>query len=132
MATTAADVLVETLLHWGVDMVFGIPGDGINGIMEALRTRQDFYKIGTGIDCSKIYPTSRMVSSLTGLAVQRNKAIVRPASLVTTASHTCVRRPPCPSVATHVARPAVAVPRKFALSSIVVNPVSAGVLRTQP
>jgi pyruvate dehydrogenase (quinone)/pyruvate oxidase len=41
MATTAADVLVETLLHWGVDTVFGIPGDGINGIMEALRTRQD-------------------------------------------------------------------------------------------
>src|SRR6266550_2432860 len=41
MATTAADVLVETLLHWGVDVVFGIPGDGINGIMEALRMRQD-------------------------------------------------------------------------------------------
>src|SRR6201991_679672 len=41
MATTAADVLVESLLAWGVDVVFGIPGDGINGIMEALRTRQD-------------------------------------------------------------------------------------------
>src|SRR5881227_2326690 len=41
MAKTAADVLVETLLAWGVDTVFGIPGDGINGIMEALRTRQD-------------------------------------------------------------------------------------------
>jgi pyruvate dehydrogenase (quinone)/pyruvate oxidase len=41
MTTTAADVLVETLLDWGVDTVFGIPGDGINGIMEALRTRQD-------------------------------------------------------------------------------------------
>src|SRR5947209_13040969 len=41
MAKTAADVLVETLLNWGVETVFGIPGDGINGIMEALRTRQD-------------------------------------------------------------------------------------------
>src|SRR5436309_5090733 len=41
MSTTASDVLVETLLAWGVDTVFGIPGDGINGIMEALRTRQD-------------------------------------------------------------------------------------------
>src|SRR3954454_11983923 len=41
MAKTAADVLVECLLGWGVDTVFGIPGDGINGIMEALRTRQD-------------------------------------------------------------------------------------------
>src|SRR5205807_336956 len=38
-------------------------------IVMALRTRHDFYKIGTRIDSSKIYPTSRMVSSLTGMAV---------------------------------------------------------------
>jgi pyruvate dehydrogenase (quinone)/pyruvate oxidase len=41
MAETAADVLVETIIDWGVNTVFGLPGDGINGIMEALRTRQD-------------------------------------------------------------------------------------------
>src|SRR3954462_7181517 len=41
MAQTAADVLVESIINWGVDTVFGLPGDGINGIMEALRTRQD-------------------------------------------------------------------------------------------
>src|SRR3954468_24099284 len=41
MAETAADVLIETLQEWGVDVIFGLPGDGINGIMEALRTRQD-------------------------------------------------------------------------------------------
>jgi pyruvate dehydrogenase (quinone)/pyruvate oxidase len=41
MATTASDVLVETLLDWGVDTIFGLPGDGINGIIESLRTRQD-------------------------------------------------------------------------------------------
>src|SRR5256885_4167163 len=41
MANTAADVLVETIAKWGVDTVFGLPGDGINGIMEALRVRQD-------------------------------------------------------------------------------------------
>src|SRR5205085_2514971 len=41
MKTTASDVLVETLLAWNVDTVFGIPGDGINGIMESLRTHQD-------------------------------------------------------------------------------------------
>src|ERR671939_410864 len=41
MADTAADVLVESIIDWGVDTVFGLPGDGINGIMEALRTRQD-------------------------------------------------------------------------------------------
>lgn len=38
---TASDVLVESLIDWGVDVVFGLPGDGINGIMEALRTRQE-------------------------------------------------------------------------------------------
>src|SRR5712671_4025578 len=41
MATTAADVLVNGLVDWGVDTIFGLPGDGINGIMEALRQRQD-------------------------------------------------------------------------------------------
>src|SRR5882757_8674961 len=38
---TAADVLIETLIDWGVDIVFGLPGDGINGLMESLRTHQD-------------------------------------------------------------------------------------------
>src|SRR6266513_315245 len=41
MAQTAADILVETLADWGVDVIFGLPGDGINGVMEALRKRQD-------------------------------------------------------------------------------------------
>jgi pyruvate dehydrogenase (quinone) len=37
----AAEILVDTLQAWGVDTVFGLAGDGINGIMEALRARQD-------------------------------------------------------------------------------------------
>jgi pyruvate dehydrogenase (quinone) len=41
MAKTVADLLVERLIGWGVDTVFGLPGDGVNGIFEALRTRQD-------------------------------------------------------------------------------------------
>jgi pyruvate dehydrogenase (quinone) len=42
MATrTAADVLADRLIDWGVRVVFGLPGDGINGLMEALRTRQE-------------------------------------------------------------------------------------------
>src|SRR3954463_16472510 len=41
MGQTGSDVLVEALIDWGVEVVFGLPGDGINGIMEALRTRQD-------------------------------------------------------------------------------------------
>src|SRR5512142_634845 len=41
MAKTGGDILIETLIDWGVDTIFGLPGDGINGIMEALRTRKD-------------------------------------------------------------------------------------------
>lgn len=41
MANTAADLLFESLQDWGVEIIFGLPGDGINGIMEALRRRQD-------------------------------------------------------------------------------------------
>ena len=41
MAMTGGDILVETLIKWGVDTIFGIPGDGINGVFEALRQRQD-------------------------------------------------------------------------------------------
>ena len=41
MAETAADILIDRLIGWGVDEIFGLPGDGINGIMEALRKRQD-------------------------------------------------------------------------------------------
>ncbi len=41
---TAADVLIENLIDWGVEFVFGLPGDGINGIMEALRTHQEKIK----------------------------------------------------------------------------------------
>src|SRR5579872_1333825 len=38
---TAADILVESLIAWDVRDIFGLPGDGINGLMEALRKRQD-------------------------------------------------------------------------------------------
>jgi pyruvate dehydrogenase (quinone)/pyruvate oxidase len=41
MATTASDVLVDTLIDWQVDTIFGIPGDGINGIIEALRQKRE-------------------------------------------------------------------------------------------
>ena len=41
MTKTAADVLVEGINSRGVDALFALPGDGINGIMESLRTRQD-------------------------------------------------------------------------------------------
>src|SRR5690348_7354223 len=41
MAKNASDILVETIMDWGVDTVFGLPGDGINGVIEALRIRKE-------------------------------------------------------------------------------------------
>src|ERR1700687_2058847 len=40
MTRNASDVLIDTIHAWGVDVIFGLPGDGINGIMEALGKRQ--------------------------------------------------------------------------------------------
>ncbi len=45
---TTADLLVERLLDWGIDAIFGIPGDGINGVFDALRTHRGrirFYQV---------------------------------------------------------------------------------------
>jgi len=39
-----ADIIAEALLDWKVDIIFGLPGDGINGFIEALRRRQDKIK----------------------------------------------------------------------------------------
>ncbi len=41
MKETTADILVDRLIDWGVKDIFGLPGDGINGVMESLRKRQD-------------------------------------------------------------------------------------------
>ena len=40
MPRQIADILIERLIHWGVDTIFGFPGDGIDGIFESLRTHQ--------------------------------------------------------------------------------------------
>jgi 2-isopropylmalate synthase len=45
-------------------------------IVMAIRTRQDVFKVTTGVKTERLYPTSRLVSQVTGLHVQRNKAIV--------------------------------------------------------
>ena len=45
-------------------------------IVMALKTRFDYYGLTTAIKTERLYPASRMLSTLTGLAVQRNKAIV--------------------------------------------------------
>jgi pyruvate dehydrogenase (quinone) len=41
MAHTAADILIDVLQEWGVDTIFGLPGDGSNGSMEALRRKTE-------------------------------------------------------------------------------------------
>ena len=39
--SNASDILVERLIAWGVDTIFGLPGDGINGVFEALRKQKE-------------------------------------------------------------------------------------------
>src|SRR5215475_12916755 len=41
MAAMASELLIERLADWGVDVVFGLPGDGVTGLMEALRRHDD-------------------------------------------------------------------------------------------
>ena len=45
-------------------------------IVMAIRTRSDFYDFDTAINTKRLVPTSRLVSTITGLQVQRNKAVV--------------------------------------------------------
>jgi 2-isopropylmalate synthase len=45
-------------------------------VVMALKTRQDVFGLGTRVKTERLYPTSRLVAQVTGLPVQRNKAIV--------------------------------------------------------
>ena len=41
MAKRISDLIVERLIDWGVDTIFGLPGDGVDVFFEALRTHQE-------------------------------------------------------------------------------------------
>jgi 2-isopropylmalate synthase len=45
-------------------------------IVMAVKTRGDYFGVATGVNTRRLFPTSRLVSKITGIAVQRNKAIV--------------------------------------------------------
>ncbi|HTW38594.1 MAG TPA: 2-isopropylmalate synthase [Steroidobacteraceae bacterium] len=45
-------------------------------IVMALRTRETFFNVRTQVETSRLYPTSRLVASITGMAIPRNKAVV--------------------------------------------------------
>jgi 2-isopropylmalate synthase len=45
-------------------------------VVMALKTRAAFFNVATGINTSRLYPTSRLVSSITGMPIPRNKAVV--------------------------------------------------------
>ena len=45
-------------------------------VVMAMRTRQDYYNCQTSIHTERLVPASRLLTSITGMRVQRNKAIV--------------------------------------------------------
>src|SRR5579864_7585322 len=45
-------------------------------VVMALKTREAFFNVATGIRTNRLYPTSRLVSSITGMLIPRNKAVV--------------------------------------------------------
>src|ERR1700730_5129948 len=45
-------------------------------VVMALKTRAAFFNVTTGIHTSRLYPTSRLISSITGMPIPRNKAVV--------------------------------------------------------
>lgn len=45
-------------------------------VVMALRTRAELFNLHTGVDTTRLYPTSRLVAGITGMPVPRNKAIV--------------------------------------------------------
>jgi 2-isopropylmalate synthase len=45
-------------------------------VVMAMKTRRDFFDADTNVDTKRIYPASRLVAGITGLHVQRNKAVV--------------------------------------------------------
>jgi len=42
---TGGEVLIDCLLDWDVEVVVGLPGDGVNGVIEALRKSKDKIKV---------------------------------------------------------------------------------------
>ena len=69
MAETASDILMDILIDWNVEVIFGLPGDGINGLMEALRNgKTKFVSFKCGMRKPPRLRPARMRSSRGNLA----------------------------------------------------------------
>ena len=55
-----ADIVSEALLDWKVNVIFGLPGDGINGFMEALRQRQNKIRFGGTMEMTSLNTPPKM------------------------------------------------------------------------
>ncbi len=72
-ATTAGARQIECTIN-GIGERAG--NCSLEEVVMALKTRESFYGLSTGIQTTRLYPTSRLVSTITGMTVPRNKAIV--------------------------------------------------------
>jgi hypothetical protein len=69
---TTADIMVETLISWGATHCFGVVGDGINSIIEALRKRQDQIKyIGVRHEEAAAFMASGFAKQMMRLAADK-------------------------------------------------------------
>jgi pyruvate dehydrogenase (quinone) len=68
MAAILSEVLIRRLAEWGVDTVFGLPGDGINGIMEGLRRNSPDGKDGHGVRFVLVHHEEAAAFMATGYA----------------------------------------------------------------
>src|SRR5262245_60023242 len=74
MAAILSDVLISRLAEWGVDTIFGLPGDGINGIMEGLRRHsQDGRRDGRGVRFVLVHHEEAAAFMATGYAKQTGR-----------------------------------------------------------
>ncbi|MBO0867790.1 MAG: pyruvate oxidase [Micromonosporaceae bacterium] len=68
MAAILSEVLIRRLAEWGVDTVFGLPGDGINGIMEGLRRNNGDGRDGRGVRFVLVHHEEAAAFMATGYA----------------------------------------------------------------
>lgn len=75
--SSTGDIVIDSLKDWGVDVIFGIPGDGNNEIIEAIRKRKDVKFVLTRHEQSAAFMACAIPYSIAGqIAFPNRQSIV--------------------------------------------------------